>query len=220
MVARKNFENELEGLHNELSLMGVCVEKAIDDIFFFFLYQDIELITAIKNGDRVVDDMEKSIEAKCLSLITRQQPVARDLRVVSATLKVVTDIERIGDHAADIAEVALRCKDVNIYHVAEQMPALIMCAKQMVHEAVDIFIQRDEVNAQKIIDMDDEVDELFNQVKNNLVRSLKEEKIDADVLVDILMIAKYLERIGDHATNICEWSIFRETGSVDNVRLL
>ncbi len=220
MVARKNFENELEGLHNELSLMGVCVEKAIDDIFFALENQDIELITAIKNGDRVVDDMEKSIEAKCLSLITRQQPVARDLRVVSATLKVVTDIERIGDHAADIAEVALRCKDVNIYHVAEQMPALIMGAKQMVHEAVDIFIQRDEVNAQKIIDMDDEVDELFNQVKNNLVRSLKEEKIDADVLVDILMIAKYLERIGDHATNICEWSIFRETGSVDNVRLL
>ena len=156
--------------------------------------------------------MEKSIEAKCLSLITRQQPVARDLRVVSATLKVVTDIERIGDHAADIAEVALRCKDVNIYHVAEQMPALIMGAKQMVHEAVDIFIQRDEVNAQKIIDMDDEVDELFNQVKNNLVRSLKEEKIDADVLVDILMIAKYLERIGDHATNIAEWVVFSITG--------
>ena len=107
MVARKNFENELEGLHNELSLMGVCVEKAIDDIFFALENQDIELITAIKNGDRVVDDMEKSIEAKCLSLITRQQPVARDLRVVSATLKVVTDIERIGDHAADIAEVAI-----------------------------------------------------------------------------------------------------------------
>lgn len=220
MTARANFENELAILHNELANMGICVETAIDDIFSALETQNMELAAAIMNGDRVVDDMEKSIEAKCLSLIARQQPVARDLRVVSATLKVVTDIERIGDHAADIAEMAIRCQGINIYTISEKMPELIVAAKDMVHNAVDAFIQRDLEASEEIIERDDIVDDLFNEVKNNLVVSVKEEKIDADCMVDILMIAKYLEKIADHAVNICEWGIFRETGAMDNVRIL
>jgi len=229
MTARMNYELELELLHNHLAEMGQYVEQTIDLVFSALELEDEELMTVIMNGDRVVDDMEKEIEAKCLSLITRQQPVARDLRVVSATLKVVTDIERIGDHAADIAELALRNKGTNIYNISKPMPHMIKAAKDMVHNAVDAFIQNDRESAMKIIQFDDIVDDLFNQVKNEVVKMLREEctiiekqenKADPDCLVDVLMIAKYLERIGDHAVNICEWAIFRETGAIDSVRLL
>ena len=220
MTSRLNFENELSALQKELSDMAMYVEKAIDDIFLALENQDMELANTIMIGDRIVDDMEKSIEARCLSLIARQQPVARDLRVVSATLKVVTDIERIGDHAADIAELTMRCEEVNIYHVAEKMPELIKTAKDMVHNAVDAFIQRDEKAAEQIIEMDDIADDLFNQVKDSLIASLQEGVITVDNMVDILMIDKYLEKIADHAVNICEWGIFRETGAMDNVRIL
>ena len=220
MSARMNFDHELETLHNELSRMGIYVEKAIDDIFYALENQDMEVAKGIVEGDRFVNDMEKTIESKCLSMIARQQPVARDLRVVSATLKVVTDIERIGDQAADIAEMAIRCQNINIYHVAEKMPDLIKIAKDMVHYAVDAFIQKDEKRAREIIEMDDVADDLFNEVKNSLVECLKAESVNADYLVDILLIAKYLEKIADHAVNICEWGIFRETGAMENVRIL
>ena len=221
MTARMNFEMELELLHDRVAQMGRYVEQKIDSLFFALENEDKELATSIMSGDRVIDDMEKEIEAKCLSLITRQQPVARDLRVVSATLKVVTDIERIGDHAADIAELAVRNQGISIYHISKPMPELITAAKDMVHDAVDAFIQNDRSSAAKIIETDDIVDDLFNQAKDEVVRMLRGEKTaDPDCLVDVLMIAKYLEKIGDHAVNICEWAIFRETGSIDSVRLL
>ncbi|HKM22471.1 MAG TPA: phosphate signaling complex protein PhoU [Lachnospiraceae bacterium] len=234
MTARMNFEMELELLHDRVAQMGRYVEQKIDSLFFALENEDKELATSIMSGDRVIDDMEKEIEAKCLSLITRQQPVARDLRVVSATLKVVTDIERIGDHAADIAELAVRNQGISIYHISKPMPELITAAKDMVHDAVDAFIQNDRSSAAKIIETDDIVDDLFNQAKDEVVRMLRgetvtgtkitadeaERRTDPDCLVDVLMIAKYLEKIGDHAVNICEWAIFRETGSIDSVRLL
>lgn len=229
MTARMNFEMELELLHNRLSDMGEHVENTIDQVVCALESDDAEQIKALMNGDRVIDDMEKEIEAKCLSLITRQQPVARDLRMVSAALKVVTDIERIGDQTADIAELAERNQGQAIYHIAKAMPALIREAKDMVHRAVDAFIQNDGKAAASIIEMDDVVDDLFNQVKDEVVGILRDEnvldensgkKTDPDCLVDVLMIAKYLEKIGDHAVNICEWAIFRETGAIASVRLL
>ncbi len=221
MTARMNFEMELELLHERVAQMGRYVEQKIDNLFFALENEDKELAATVMTGDRVIDDMEKEIEAKCLSLITRQQPVARDLRVVTATLKVVTDIERIGDHAADIAELAVRNQGTNIYHISKPMPELITAARDMVHEAVEAFIQSDRMKAEKIIVTDDIVDALFNQAKDEVVRMLRDEAAaDPDCLVDVLMIAKYLEKIGDHAVNICEWAIFRETGSIDSVRLL
>ncbi len=229
MTARMNFEMELEQLHNRLAEMGEHVENTIDQVFCALESKDGELLGTIMNGDRLTDDMEREIEAKCLSLITRQQPVARDLRVVTATLKVVTDIERIGDQAVDIAELIFRNQEYPIYHISQPMPELIRAAKDMVHRAVDAFIQNDSKTAAQLIDMDDIVDDLFNQVKDEVVRMLREDgmqeqagerRADPDCLVDVLMIAKYLEKIGDHAVNICEWEIFRETGAIDSVRLL
>ncbi len=229
MTARMNFELELEQLHNRLAEMGEHVEHTIDQVFCALENEDTELIRTIMNGDRIVNDMEREIEAKCLSLITRQQPVAGDLRMVSAALKVVTDIERIGDHAADIAELADRNQGRSIYRISSPMPELIRASKDMVHWAVDAFIQNDSKAAAQIIKMDDVVDDLFNQVKDEVVMMLRAdsgqatkhvEKVDPDCIVDVLMIAKYLEKIGDHAVNICEWAMFRETGAIDSVRLL
>ncbi len=239
MTVRMNFEMELEQLHNCLADMGKHVEQTIDQVFCALENEDADQIRMIMSGDRVINDMEKEIEARCLSLITRQQPVARDLRTVSATLKVVTDVERIGNHAVDIAELARRNQGHSIYQISDSMPGLISAAKDMVHRAVDAFIQNDDTAAAEIIVMDDQVDDLFNQVKDEVVRLLslgslqtKEHTAgetdketsgrtpDPDCLVDVLMIAKYLEKIGDHAVNICEWEIFRETGAIDSVRLL
>ncbi|MDO5573488.1 MAG: phosphate signaling complex protein PhoU [bacterium] len=229
MTARMNFQMELEQLHNRLAEMGEHVENTIDQVFRALEGKDQELLGTIIAGDRVIDDMERAIEAKCLSLITRQQPVASDLRVVTATLKVVTDIERIGDQAVDIAELALRNKQYSLYLISKPMPELIHSAKDMVHCAVDAFIQNNQEAAGQIIKMDDVVDDLFNHVKDEVVQMLRtdkmqdqsgERKADPDCLVDVLMIAKYLEKIGDHAVNICDWEMFRETGAIDSVRLL
>ena len=173
--------------------------------------------------------MEKSIETKSLSLILRQQPVAKDLRIISTALKVVTDMERIGDHAADIAELVLRlfAMDEKAEKAGEQrsrmiqhIPQMADAARGMVHDAVEAFIAMDVDSAQEIIARDDVVDNLFNQVKEDIINDLKAGTVSADYCIDYLMIAKYLERIGDHAVNICEWTQFHETGSLQNVRLL
>ena len=219
-MTRVNFEYELDELHKNMEEMGNRVEEAIDDAAYALEKQDTALAKKIIQNDRMIDDMEKAIEAKCLSLITKEQPVARDLRVVSATLKAVTDIERIGDHASDISELVIRNEESNLYQVSDVMPELVKAAKKMVHNAVSAFMQRDIDEAREVITSDDYVDDLFNQMKDEIVKHFKEESVNPDVLVDLLMIAKYMERIGDHAVNICEWEIFRETGAVDNTRLL
>ncbi|HOO27288.1 MAG TPA: phosphate signaling complex protein PhoU [Lachnospiraceae bacterium] len=219
-MTRFNFEYELDELHKNMEEMGNRVEQAIDDAIYALEKQDTALAKRIVQNDRLIDDMEKSIEAKCLSLITKEQPVARDLRVVSATLKAVTDIERIGDHASEVAELVIRNGDSNLYVISDMMPQLVKEAKKMVHRSVSAFMKREIEEAREVIASDDGVDDLFNQVKETIVQSFKDEFINPDMLVDLLMIAKYMERIGDHAVNICEWEIFRETGAVDNTRLL
>ena len=150
------------------------------------------------------EDMERAIEARCLSLILRQQPVAGDLRQVSTALKVVTDLERIGDHASDIAELILRIKSDHAYHIVKHLPAMAAAAGKMVHDAIEAFINRDLDAAVSIIKRDDEVDNLFNQVKTDVIQLLRVSPDQADQGIDLLMVAKYLERIGDHAMNIAE----------------
>lgn len=220
MTTRKTFEQELTELNLNLEDMGRAVERSIDRLFEVMEKNDLEDAHLVIKSDRDVNDMERSIEAKCLSLITRQQPIARDLRVVSAALKVVTDIERIGDHAVDIAELLIRCVGMDLSKLSGHLPAMITAAKEMVHNAIDAFIQKSVQEAERVIQSDDAVDELFNQVKFDIINNLKREKANEDVCIDLLMIAKYLEKIGDHAVNIAEWEIFKETGSIDKVRLL
>ena len=168
----------------------------------------------------VPEDMERAIESRCLSLILRQQPVASDLRQVSTALKVVTDLERIGDHASDIAELILRIKSEHAYHIVKHLPVMAASAQKMVHDAIEAFIAQDLESALEIIDRDDEVDMLFNQVKTDVIELLKSAPGQADQGIDLLMVAKYLERIGDHAVNVCEWTQFSKTGTLKNVRIM
>lgn len=220
MTPRISFEHQLEALNDNLVEMGQYVEKSIDQIFKALETMDIELAKEVMEGDDTVDDMEKGIEAQSLALITRQQPVARDLRIVSTALKVVTDMERIGDHAADIAEIIVRFEHADFYHLSKQVPKMIEATKKMVHDSLNAFIKRDVKAAGEIMKQDDIIDGLFDKIKTEIINLLQGGNQNADYCVDVLMIAKYLERIGDHAVNICEWTIFEEKGTIDNIRVL
>ncbi|NLZ84006.1 MAG: phosphate signaling complex protein PhoU [Clostridiales bacterium] len=220
MSARLGFDYELQLLKDNLAQMGHLIENAIDKCMHAFKTQDESLAKEIIAGDRNINDIEKTIEARCLSLILKQQPVARDLRIVTTALKVVTDMERIGDQAADIAELILREKRDEIYNLTEHIPEMAKETKLMVGDAVDAFINVNIEKAQEIKLRDDVVDELFDKVKDEVVTILRKSSEQVDQCVDILMIAKYFERIGDHAVNICEWTEFNVTGSVNNIRIL
>ena len=220
MSIRVTYEHELQELNKDLKEMAHMVVAAIEQTFIAFEDQNFTLAEEIIKGDRTVNDMERAIESRCLSLILRQQPVAGDLRQVSTALKVVTDLERIGDHASDIAELILRLKSDHAYHIVKHLPVMAACAQQMVHNAIDAFIERDMDAAVQIIKKDDEVDDLFNQVKNEVIELLKASPDQADQGIDLLMIAKYLECIGDHAVNVCEWTQFSKTGALKNVRIM
>lgn len=220
MTVRKTFVRELTELDKSLREMGRFVEDSIDRLVEVMEKQDRQQALIIIKSDRDVNDMERGIEAKCLSLITRQQPVAGDLRIVSAALKAVTDLERIGNHAADIAGLLTRCGRRDFSQISPHLPAMTRAAKDMVHNGINAFADRSLPDAKAVITGDDVVDELFNRVKYDIVMNLKTEKADVDSCIDLLMIAKYLEKIGDHAINIAEWEIFRETGVMENVRLL
>lgn len=220
MSPRTLFEHELGQLRDDLKKMCFQVEAVYDRLFSAMAVKDGETIFNILEQDRVVKDMEKSIESRCLSLITKQHPIARDLRTVSASLKVVTDIKRVGDIVTDMAELIIRLqmKDVSIY--SENLPLMIKETKALLHSAVGAFLRRNQEEAENVIAGDDKVDDLFNKVKDDLVAHLKEGTANADDCIDILMIAKYLEKIGDHAVNVGEWEIFQETGNMSDTRIL
>lgn len=220
MSARVTYDHELDLLNKDLKEMAHMVEKAIEQTFVAFEDHNFLLAEDIIKGDRNVNDMERAIEARCLSLILRQQPVAGDLRQVSTALKVVTDLERIGDHASDIAELILRLKSDRAYHIVKHLPEMAAAAQRMVRDAIEAFINRDLDAAMSIIKMDDQVDDLFNNVKSDVIELLKVSPGQADQGIDLLMVAKYLERIGDHAVNVCEWTQFSKTGALKNVRIM
>lgn len=220
MSPRTIFEQELNRLRDDLKKMCFQVETVYDRLFAAMEVKDEETICAILEQDRMVRDMEKNIESRCLSLITKQHPLARDLRTVSASLKVVTDIKRVGDIVTDMAELILRLKmqDVSVY--SQNLPVMVRETKALLHNATGAFLKRSMEEAEKVIAGDDTVDELFSKVKDDLVEHLKEGASDSDACIDILMIAKYLEKIGDHAVNVGEWEIFQETGNMRDTRLL
>lgn len=220
MTPRKIYAQELTQLKDSLEEMSNMVEASLNNLFFAIENKDDDLACQIIHDDQNVNQMERRIESQCLSLITRQQPIAGDLRIISSALKVVTDIERIGDHVSDIAELILRLnhRQLEIYSI--HLQPMIAAAREMVHNAVSAFLERDQQASAIIIRSDDVVDDLFNKVKTDLADRLKSEAADADECIDVLMIAKYLERIGDHAVNICEWEIFQETGSIQDMQIL
>lgn len=221
MSPRILFEQELELLKGQVADMSERAELSYDRLLIAVKKYDKETLTQLLDNDREITDMQRSIEAKCLTLLTRQQPVARDLRIVSAALKVVTDIERIGDHVTDLAELFLRMEEG--FSLSEKEPVLydmMEATKDMLHAAMEVFVKEDIKEAAKVIDQDDVIDDYFNQVKNRMVEEIRTQNVDADKVVDYLMMAKYLEKIGDHGVNIAQWAIFQKTGDMEDVRLL
>ena len=220
MSPRTTFINELNQLKENVADMATRVEKNYETLFESYEKKEKAAIEKIVAVDKDINRRQREIESECLFLITKQQPIVSDLRAVTASLKVVTDIERVGDHVADIAELLIRMdmKELSAYSV--HLNPMIGETRDMLRMAVDAFTGRNKEEAQEVIQKDDVVDELFNAVKNDVIESLKKETRDADESVDILMIAKYLEKIGDHAVNICEWEIFKETGNISDMRLL
>ena len=218
--ARPTFEEALTQLNVELIKMGATVEKSIMDAVEAFKNHDEKLAKDIVAKDRIVDDMEKNIEAQCLSLILRQQPVAGDLRVVSTALKMVTDMERIGDQASDIAELIPHLGEGDTYDACSHIPDMAQVALEMVHGAINAFVEGDVQKAKEIINKDDIVDDYCDKVKNEVADLLREKTGSVDVILNFLMIAKYFERIGDHAENICEWVEFSKTGEYKDERII
>ena len=220
MSPRVNYENELALLHDNLEEMGLLVEKNLEQLFVALEKKEKEILEEIRGNDRIINDMERAIESKCLTLITKQQPIAGDLRFVSATLKVVTDIERAGDQIVDIAELLLRMEMIDLTAYSEHFEPMVQETCKMVNKAVDAFISRNLEVAEQVIREDDVVDDLFNKVKDEVIAKVKDNKISADECVDALMIAKHLEKIADYAVNVGEWGVFQETGDLDDKRIL
>lgn len=220
MSPRISFDNELKLLKENVADMVNRVEENYERLFEALKAQNEEEIIKIRNNDKMFGKKQREIESQCLFLITKQQPVASDLRVVTASLKVVTDIERIGDNVADMAELLLRLKLKDLALFSIHIDGMIDATREMFCDAVDAFVNRNIEGAKKVIKADDVIDELFNKVKSDLIESLKKEIKDADECIDVLMLAKYLEKIGDHAVTIGEWEIFQETGNISDMRLL
>lgn len=220
MTTRVTFEQELVELNKSLEEMGRFVVAALEKLSIAIEERNPAMAETMIKNDRYVNDMERHIESKCLSLITRQQPIARDLRLISAVLKVVTDIERVGDHVVDIAELLLRFGEQSPCVISDHIPVMFVAAKEMVKDAIDAFVEKDVEDAGKVIASDDVVDDLFNRVKADVIENLRTERGNEDHCIDTVNIAKYLEKIGDHAVNIAEWEVFKETGSIEKVRLL
>ena len=211
MSPRVLFEQDLETLKNKVSEMGEHAEISYDRMVYGIRENKEDILKTLLNTDHTMVDMQRSIEAMCLSLLTRQQPVARDLRQISAALKMITDMERIGDQAEDIAEIVQYLAGRS----AENDDLLREMARSTIHmvtESVDAYVQRDTMLAETVIAEDDVVDNAFDEVKRRLIDKITAHPEDGAYALDLLMIAKYFERIGDHATNIAEWVIFSVTG--------
>ena len=209
---RSKFNAQLKFLNDSLIEMGGLVVKAIENADKALIGQDPALAGRVVAADDEIDEKEKEIEALCLKLILQHQPVARDLRLVSSALKMVTDLERIGDHAADISELTLLLSDMPYVKNLEHISQMAEETMKMVTGSIDAFVQKDAELAKKVIEKDDVVDDLFVTVKNDMLELIDASKKNGDQAIDLIMVAKYYERIGDHATNIAEWVIFSLTG--------
>jgi phosphate transport system protein len=216
---RSQFEEQLSLLNKELLEMGALIEHAIESASLALINQDVEAANKAIAFDQEVDQKERDIEALCLKLLLQQQPVARDLRQISAALKMITDMERIGDQAADISGIAIYLVDTPYIKKLEHLPQMARAAIRMVSGSIDAYIKKDLVLVREIIDMDDIIDDLFATVKNELINLIHQNADNGEQAIDLLMIAKYFERIGDHAQNIAEWVEYSITGKHKGVGL-
>jgi len=217
---RSKFDEQLTTLYNSLIEMGGFVEQAIADANKALVNQDIALAKKTIAFDDEIDRKEKEIEILCLRLILLQHPVASDLRLVSAGLKIITDLERIGDHASDLSAIAISLAGKPYIKELVHIPQMATATMKMVTESIDAFVKKDLELAGQVIAYDDVVDNLFNEVKNDLIGLIKENSDNGDQAMDLLMVAKYFERIGDHATNVAEWVVFSLTGTHKDSKIM
>ncbi len=208
---RSRFDEQLAQLNRELIEMGSLCEEIIAVVTTALSDGDVTVKAKASPIDEEIDGMEHTIEARCLKLLLQQQPVARDLRQISAALKMITDMERIGDQAYDIAEIIsfMNGRTGNECEFIKEMGRNVI---KMVTDSIEAYVKQDEGIANKVIENDDIVDEYFNKVKKELINMISQNPDEGEYVIDFLMIAKYFERIGDHATNIAEWVVFSITG--------
>jgi phosphate transport system protein len=217
---RSRYDEQLTRLNGDLIEMGAMVEDAINKAVRALEEQDVDAAKRVMQHDSVIDEQEREIESLCLKLILIEQPVASDLRQVSAALKMITDLERVGDHAADISELCVYLEGKEPLMKWTHMRDMAATATGMLTGAIDAYVKRDLVLAESVITLDDVVDDLFDTVKRDLIRLIREDASNGGQAIDLLQIAKYLERIGDHAVNIAEWVIFSITGMHKDTQVL
>ena len=208
---RNRFDEQLNNLNNELITMGALCEDAISSAVKLLVDNNLKMKEIVYETDKQIDQKERDIETLCMKLLMQQQPVASDLRTISSALKMISDMERIGDQASDIAEIAEYAYGSGMEsetHIADMARATI----QMVTDSIDSFVKKDVDLAHTVIEHDNIVDDLFDKVKSELISAIENKVANAEALIDLLMIAKYFERIGDHAENIAEWVIYSITG--------
>ena len=205
---RSKFDEQLAELNREMSEMGRMIVQSITMAIEALTDKDEKRAKSIMEGDVEVDHEQKKIETICFNLLIQQQPVARDLRTVTAAMKMVTDMERIGDHAADISEITI-FMGKNSYieklkHIREMASETVL----MLNHSIEAYVERNQEKAKEVIEHDDIVDSLFDDVKRDIIQLIQKNPEDGQEATDLLMVAKYFERIGDHATNIAEWVLY------------
>lgn len=207
---REKYEAELQKLNASIISMGRMIEIAIESSMLALMGRDVDAAHEVAKNDEAINEMEREIESLCLKLLLQQQPVAADLRHITAALKMITDMERIGDHAVDIADLVQKvpdCKYGKMKELTEMSEEII----KMLHQAVQSYIEKDYNKAKNVIVQDDVIDELYRTIKKDLVQKIRETS-EGETILDYLLIAKYIERIGDHAVNIAEWVIYALIG--------
>ena len=209
---RNRFDRQLSTLNDELIEMGSMIEKSIETAIKALVNQDVDLARHAIEADEEIDRQERIIEDLCLKLLLQQQPVAKDLRLISSALKMITDIERMGDHASDISEITIALADQPYIKKLEHIQQMAKETMIMLVGSIEAFVDKDLEKANEVIKRDDVVDDLFDKVKKELIQMIHENADKGEQAADLLMVAKYMERIGDHATNISEWVIFSITG--------
>ena len=205
---RSKFDEQLHLLNQEMMQMGSMIEDSIQKAINALIDQNVELAKKIMDNDTQIDHEQKKIENLCFNLLMQQQPVAKDLRVISAAMKMVTDMERIGDHAADISEMTILMSKTKYIPNLEHINRMASETVQMLIRSIEAYVEKDMEMAVDVIASDDVVDDLFDKNKAELIEQIQREPQSAESAADMLMVAKYFERIGDHATNIAEWVIF------------
>jgi len=209
---RTRFDEQLEQLNNEMISMGSMIEQAIENAVDALIHQDVAKAIRAMEYDESINQKERDIENLCLKLLLQQQPVARDLRVISAALKMVTDMEKIGDNATDISELTILMAKEPYIKKLEHIEKMAKETMIMLIQSLEAYVNKDLEKARNVIEHDDIVDELFLAIKGELIVLIHQNAANGEQAADLLMVAKYFERIGDHATNIAEWVIFSITG--------